>query len=402
MVFILWNYVLPHFKLMLSPWLESMLCLIVGIIDCHPAPKLLLSRLRSYNLPMSSFKSLLSCISCHCNKSHKLPFSVASLTSHAPLEYLYANVWGPSPVPSVDGYQYYVLLVDHFTKYCRFYHMHNKSDVSSIFVQFTVMVENQFSEKIKKIYSDNGGEFIKLRPLLAAHGISHFTTTSHTPQQNGTIERRHQHIVEMGMTLLHHASAPSTYWTYALATTVYLINCLPTLLHLRQSPFEVLFGQVPDHHKLRTFGCQCYPWLVPYCANKFQLKSQPCVFLGYSLTQHVFQCLDIHTGKLYLSRHVTFDENIFPLTKATTFAPTVATTPCPAHSSPSPVHPVCMVPSDDISVTPIAPDAMETLTSSPTLGMTSSSPTSNPSFSESSLPIAPAPLTRTHPMVTQA
>jgi transposase InsO family protein len=44
------------------------------------------------------------------------------------------------------------------------------------------MVENQFSRKIKKIYSDNGGEFIKLRPILAARGISHFTTTPHNPQ----------------------------------------------------------------------------------------------------------------------------------------------------------------------------------------------------------------------------
>jgi hypothetical protein len=37
------------------------------------------------------------------------------------------------------------------------------------------MVENQFSKKNKKIYSDNYGEFIKLRPIVAARGISHFT-----------------------------------------------------------------------------------------------------------------------------------------------------------------------------------------------------------------------------------
>ena len=100
------------------------------------------------------------------------------------------------------------------------------------------------------------------------------------------------------MALLHHASAPSTYWTYALATTVYLINRLPTILHSRQSPFEVLFGRVPDYNKLRTFGCQCYPWLVPYRANKFQSKSHLCVFLGYSLTQHAFQCLNLQTDKI--------------------------------------------------------------------------------------------------------
>jgi len=59
----------------------------------HPSSKLLSSLLRSYNLPVSSSQSpLLSCVSCHCNKSHKLPFSVTSLTSTAPLEYLYADV----------------------------------------------------------------------------------------------------------------------------------------------------------------------------------------------------------------------------------------------------------------------------------------------------------------------
>jgi transposase InsO family protein len=124
---------------------------------------------------------------------------------------LYTDVWGPSLVLSVEGYRYYVLFIDHFTKYRWFYPMHNKSNVSSIFVQFTTMVENQFSRKIKKFYSDNDGEFIKLRPILAARGISHFTTATHTPQQNRIVERRHRYIVDTGMALLHHASAPSTY-----------------------------------------------------------------------------------------------------------------------------------------------------------------------------------------------
>jgi IS30 family transposase len=69
--------------------------------------------------------------------------------------------------------------------------MYNKSDVSSIFVYFTTMVEYQFSSKIKKIYFDNGGEFVKLRPIFAACDISHFITAPHTPHQNGIVECRH-------------------------------------------------------------------------------------------------------------------------------------------------------------------------------------------------------------------
>lgn len=34
------------------------------------------------------------CNSCQCNKSHRLPFGVSSLTSSRPLELLYSDVWG--------------------------------------------------------------------------------------------------------------------------------------------------------------------------------------------------------------------------------------------------------------------------------------------------------------------
>jgi histone deacetylase 1/2 len=209
-------------------------------------------------------------------------------------------------------------------------------------------------------------------------------------------------IIDTGMALLHHASAPSTYWTYALATTVYLINRLLTILHSRQSLFEVLFGRVSDYKKLRTFGYQCYPWLVPYRANKFQSKSQPCVFLGYSLTQHAFQCLNIHTGKIYLSRHVTFDESIFPFKLAPPSVDPPSATQCQTSSPPSPVPPVCMVPLETPITIPLVHDGAATVPPSPTPGMPSSSPLNNSSSSVSPLPAAPALPGRTHPMVTRA
>jgi len=40
-----------------------------------------------------------------------------------------------------------------------------------------------------------------------------------------------------------------------------------------------------------------------------QPKSKPCLFLGYSKTQNAYQCFDPQTKKLFLSRHVLFDEH---------------------------------------------------------------------------------------------
>lgn len=183
-----------------------------------------------------------------------------------------------------------------------------------VFVRFKALVENQFKHRIVTLYSDNGGEYQALDNFLSTNGISHLTTPPHTPEHNGLSERRHRHIVETGLSLLTHASMPLTFWTYAFATAVYLINRMPTpTLHL-SSPFDKLFESPPNYTKLRVFGCLCYPWLRPYSQHKLDSRSTPCVFLGYSSTQSAYICLDLSTSKTYISRHVKFLENSFPFT----------------------------------------------------------------------------------------
>ena len=142
--------------------------------------------------------------------------------------------------------------------------------------------------------------------------------------------------------------------------------------------------------------------MVPYRTNKFQPKSKPCVFLGYSLTQHAFKCLDLHTGKLYHSRHVTFDENQFPFSHS---KPPISTDPlstCLTVTPPSPVPPVAIAPSTTAPVTPALPPAMTSVSSSPSPGMPSLAHSNNSTNSASSFPVDPPPPTRTHHMVTRA
>ena len=66
---------------------------------------------------------------------------------------------------------------------------------------------------------------------------------------------------------------------------------------------------------LRTFGCACWPNLGPYNSRKLQFRSTQCVFLGYSPLHKGFKCLDPSTGRVYISRDVTFDENVFPFSQ---------------------------------------------------------------------------------------
>jgi len=69
------------------------------------------------------------------------------------------------------------------------------------------------------------------------------------------------HIVDLGLTLLHHATLPLQFWDYAFTTAVYLINRLPTASLNFAIPFVTLFNKDLDFHFLKTFGCACFPLL---------------------------------------------------------------------------------------------------------------------------------------------
>jgi len=166
--------------------------------------------------------------------------------------------------------------------------MKNKSDVSSIFIQFKAIVEKKFNLQIISFYSDNDGEFLKLKSFLTSHGITHLTSPPHTPELNGTAERRHKHIVETGRTLVHNANLPPQFWSYAFTTATYLINRMPTPNLTMNSPYQILFNQSPNYNNLHSFGCLCFPWLRPYTIHKLQNRSTPCIFLGYSNSHHAY------------------------------------------------------------------------------------------------------------------
>ncbi|KAL4565872.1 hypothetical protein LXL04_029978 [Taraxacum kok-saghyz] len=249
-----------------------------------------------------------NCNSCCINKSHKLPFHSSSLKSTSPLQLIFSDVWS-SPVTSFDGFKYYIIFVDHFTKYTWIYPLKHKSDSLTTFIRFQHLVENYFQTKIKQLFSDNGGEYIKLASHLTSCGISHLTSPPHTPEHNGYAERRHRHIVETALSLLSHANMPVTFWSFAVTTASYLINRLPTTTLQNDSPYFRLFQKLPNYDKLRNFGCLAYPWLRPYSQHKLQSRSKPCIFIGYSESQSAYHLLDPLTNKIHTSRHVHFVED---------------------------------------------------------------------------------------------
>lgn len=251
------------------------------------------------------------CSSCQLGKSKRQSFSSSTRISTHPLQLIHTDVW-TSPVPSVSGYKYYVIFIDDFSRFSWIYPLYAKSEVFDQFVKFKLMVENQFSTTIKQLQSDGGGEYnsLQFQSFLTKSGIIHRKSCPHTSQQNGLAERKLRHILETGLTLLAHAHLSNKYWVDAFFTAIYIINRLPTPTLEFKSPFSKLYDKEPDYQVLRVFGCKCYPLLRPYGLHKLEYRSKPCLFLGY---HHAgYKCLDPITNKVYLSRHVVFDESTFP------------------------------------------------------------------------------------------
>jgi hypothetical protein len=69
------------------------------------------------------------------------------------------------------------------------------------------MVENQFDSKLKRLRSDNGEEFY-MYYFFSNKGIIDETSCVECPQQNGIVECKHQHILNVVRALLFQAALP--------------------------------------------------------------------------------------------------------------------------------------------------------------------------------------------------
>ncbi|GAU17915.1 hypothetical protein TSUD_330400, partial [Trifolium subterraneum] len=227
------------------------------------------------------------------------------------LELVHTDVWGPAPIISSSGFKYYVHFIDDFTRFTWIYPLKQKSDTAHAFIQFKNMVENQFNKRIKTIQCDGGGEYKAVQKHAIEAGIQFRMSCPYTSQQNGRAERKHRHIAEFGLTLLAQAKMPLNYWWEAFSTAVYLINRLPSPVTHNESPYSLLHKKEPDYNSLKPFGCACYPCLKPYNKHKLQFHTTKCVFLGYSNSHKGYKCVNSH-GRVFISRHVVFNEDHFP------------------------------------------------------------------------------------------
>ena len=213
----------------------------------HPSPERL-QWMQSY-YPILRNKKNFTCNTCHYAKHKRLPFS--SSNSHAlhSFDLLHIDMWGPCSKSSMHGHRYFLTIVDDYLRFTWIYLMHTKAETCQTVMNFYTYIETQFNRKVKAIKSDNGPEFL-MHNFYASKGIIHQTSCIETPEQNGIVERKHQHLLNVTRALLFQASLPPNFWCYALPHATYLINCIPTPFY---KTYHLMKNSMATHVIFLTF-----------------------------------------------------------------------------------------------------------------------------------------------------
>ena len=256
--------------------------------------------------------SIKNCDVCFRAKQTRQCFPDSLNNAKDNFDLIHCDLWGPYRTTAFCGSKYFLTIVDDHSRAVWLYLLADKAMAPMQIRNLITMIERQFSQKVKRIRSDNGTEFTCLTRYFQEQGIIHETSCVNTPQQNGRVERKHRHILNIARALRFQASLPIEYWGECVLTAAYLINRTPSVLLKNKTPFEVLFGHAPGYKHLKVLGCLAYAHNSHHKGDKFETRSRRCVFLGYPYGKKGWKLYDLERHVVFVSRDVAFQETIFP------------------------------------------------------------------------------------------
>ncbi|KAA0061307.1 gag/pol protein [Cucumis melo var. makuwa] len=226
------------------------------------------------------------CDSCLEGKMTKRSFTGKGLRAKTPLELVHSDLCGPINVKARGGYEYFISFIYDYSRYDHVYLIHNKSDSFEKFKEYKAEVENELGKTIKTFRSDRGGEYMDLQfqDYLIEYGIQSQLFAPSTLQQNGVSERRNRTLLDMVQSMMSFAQLPDSFWRYALETTIYILNNVPSK-SVSETPYELWKGRKVD--KTRNIG-QTHPSReLGEPRRSGRVVRQPDRYLGLSEAQTI-------------------------------------------------------------------------------------------------------------------
>jgi len=252
------------------------------------------------------------CTSCEIGKARRLPFPNQATPVIKRLEKISMDIKGPIDPISYGGARYFLVIGDEYSKYKRTIILKSKhaSIVSQHLFQFIAEAERATGDKVKEVHSDNGGEFISsdMTRRLKEMGVRITRTAAETPQQNGTIERFNQTIMNDARTVIAANNLPRELWAEAVCYITFTRNRCYTRTLKNMTPYEAMYGKKADVSRLRPFGCIAFAMVQKSKIKSLDERARKLVFVGYQESQKAYRLLDPVTKSIIISRDVRFWE----------------------------------------------------------------------------------------------
>ena len=253
-----------------------------------------------------------ACDVCLRAKQTRLSFPISENKTKGIFDLIHCDLWGPYRIPTHSGARYFLTIVDDYSRGVWLYLMSEKSEAPNHLKNFLAMTTRQFKTQVRTIRSDNGSEFLCLTEFFKQHGIVHETSCVGTPQQNGRVERKHRHILNVARALRFQANLPIEFWGECVLTAAYLINRTPSMVLKGMTPYERIYSEKPRYDHVKVFGSLCYAHDQSHKGDKFASRSRRCVLVGYPYGKKGWRLYDLEKDQFFVSRDVVFFENEFP------------------------------------------------------------------------------------------
>jgi hypothetical protein len=254
------------------------------------------------------------CEPCLQGKMTKNPFKGKGIRATSLLELIHTDVCGPFNHIARGGFSYFITFIDDYSRYGYIYLMKYKSESFEKFKEYQIEVENQLERSIKILRSDRGGEYLSddFQTHLREKGIISQLTPPGTPQLNGVAERRNRTLLDMVRSMMSISELPISFWGYALETSVYILNRIPTK-SVPKTPYEMWTSKKPSLNHFKIWGCPTH--VKKFNVDKLESKTEKCLFVGYPKMSSGFYFYNPSEKKVFVSRNATFLEEEYSLSE---------------------------------------------------------------------------------------
>lgn len=264
-------------------------------------------------LPSKLFTNEHNCLACNKGKQHRASYKAVKAVStiSEPLQLLHMDLFGPTPIRSIDHKYFCLVITDDYSRFCWVFFLKTKDETTPILKEFTILVENQLNKKVKGIRCDNGTEFknVVFIEFCKSKGIRRDYSTPRTLQQNGVAERKNRTLIEAARSMLADSKLPTMFWTEAVSTACHVLNRVSiTRLHVK-TPYELLTGKVPAIHYLKPFGCKVTILNTADILGKFDGKADEGYIVGYSAHSKAYRVYNLNAKRIEETLNLRFLED---------------------------------------------------------------------------------------------